>query len=52
LAFWSHLDPTGDGWTDVDEALDGMREYMDPEISEYQCEQFLAGYDRNHDGRV
>ena len=35
---WSHLDPTGDGWTDVSEALDGMKEYVNPDITEYECE--------------
>ena len=51
LIFWGHLDPTGDGWTDTSEALDGMRE-INPETSEYECEQFLKKYDRNSDGRV
>ena len=52
LTFWYTIDETGDGWTDTSEALPGLREVMDPDMSEAQADALIAMFDKNGDGRV
>lgn len=52
LIFWSKIDKTGDKWVKADEALDGLKEMIDPNFSKFQADEFIALFDRDGDGRV
>ena len=50
---WPKIDVNGDAYTNLDEALDGLREMMNnPDLTQAEAEALLTKYDKNRDGRV
>ena len=51
--FWPQIDINGDAYTNLDEALEGLRAMMNnPNLSQAEAQALLNKYDKNHDGRV
>ena len=50
---WNQIDVNGDAYTNLDEALEGLRVMMNnPNLSQAEAQALLNKYDKNKDGRV